>query len=234
MSWQEQKKIFEQRKATLDALTSDANIDSLVDQLNTNIKEFSNRAGVSPSAPGVNQYQQAAESSFVKLAEYQSEYNLLNKDIAAYIQGQTASTDIQAKLKEIGTLQDDIAKAEKSLQDAKVDAETSKTRQSTVQHPERDLSWYQGFSGMIGFTKPLKLTSIPFLIGFGILFLFFSGLILKDFFAPSAGYASDLGGYSSTFSIFTDARFYSVLAGITFVGVLIGLLAWRGYLGKRI
>ena len=234
MSWQEQKQTFEQRKAVLDGLTSDATIDSLVDELNTNIKEFTNRAGISPSSPGQNQYQQAAESTFVKLAEYQNQYNQLNKDISSYIQQQSASTDIQSKLHQIGQLQDDIAKAEKALQDAKQDAETSKTRQSTVQHPEQHLSWYQGFSGMIGFTKPLKLSSIPFLIGFGLLFLFFSGLILKDFFAPSAGYASELGDYSSTFSIFTDARFYSVLAGITFVSVLVGILAWTGYLGKRI
>ena len=234
MSWAEQKQIFEQRKVTLDDLTSDARIDSLVDQLNTNLKEFTNRAGISPSAPGQNQFQQSAEAKFVQLAEYQEQYNHLNKDIASYIQNQTANTDIQNKLRQIGSLQDDIAKAEKALQDAKQDTETSKTRQSTVQHPEQNLSWYQGFSAMIGFTKPLKLTSIPFLIGFGILFLFFSGLILKDFFAPSAGYASDLSSYSSTFSIFTDARFYSVLAGITFVSVFVGILAWKGYLGKRI
>jgi hypothetical protein len=234
MSWAEQKQRFEQQKSVLDELTSDARIDSLVDQLNTNLKEFTNRAGVSPSTPGQNQFQQAAEGKFVQLAEYQEQYNQLNKGISAYIQNQTASTDIQNKLVQVGQLQDDIAKAENALRDAKQDAETSKTRQSTVQYPEQNLSWYQGFSGMIGFTKPLKLTSIPFLIGFGILFLFFSGLILKDFFAPSAGYASDLSSYSSTFSVFTDARFYSVLAGITFVSVLVGILAWQGYLGKRI
>ena len=64
MSWAEQKQRFEQRKAALDELTSDARIDSLVDQLNTNLKEFTNRAGVSPSVPGQNQFQQAAEAKF--------------------------------------------------------------------------------------------------------------------------------------------------------------------------
>lgn len=234
MSWPEQKKQFEDRKNRLDNDTSDARIDSIVDQLNTNIKEFTNRAGVSPSVPGQNQFQKAAEDKFVQLAQYQEQYNQLNKEIASYIQNQTASTDIQNKLKQVGSLQDKIAKAEKALQDAKQDAETSKTRQTTVQHPEQNSSWYQGYSAILGFTKPLKLTSIPFLIGFGLLFLFFSGLILKDFFSPSAGYASDIASYSSTFSIFTDARFYSVLAGITFVSVLVGILAWNGYLGKRV
>lgn len=232
MSWQEQKQGFEQRKLALDELTSDAKIDSLVNSLNTNLKEFTNRAGVSPQAPGQNQFQQAAEARFVQLATYQEEYAKLNKDLSSTIRNSAASTDIQAKLQQIATLQDQIAKAEKSLQDAKTDAETSKTRQSTVQHPERDLSYYQGFSSYVGFTKPLKLTSIPFLIGFGILFLFFSGLILKDFFAPSLGPLPSTSG--SMISIFTDARFYSVLSGITFVGILLGMLGASGYLGKRI
>lgn len=232
MSWAEQKQAFEQRKLVLDELTSNAKIDSLVNNLNTNLKEYTNRAGISPSAPGQNQFQQAAEAQFVKLQTYQEEYAKLNKDLSSTIRNSSASTDIQSKLQQVAIIQDQIAKSEKALQDAKTDAETSQTRQSTVQHPERDLSYYQGFTSYLGFTKPLKLTSIPFLIGFGILFLFFSGLILKDFFAPSAGlYSSESG---SSFSIFTDARFYSVLGGITFVGVLLGILAAKGYLGKRI
>jgi len=237
MSWSEQKKVYEQRKQDLDSKTSDAQVDSLVNELNTNIKNFSNAAGVAPTTPGDNPFQKAAEQTFVKLMTYQEEYAKLNKDISSYIRDQTTSTDIQGKLQQVATLQDDIAKAEKSLQDAKQDAETSKTRQSTVQHPEQNLSWYQGFSAKVGFTKPLKITSIPFLIGFGLLFLFFSGLILKDFFAPSAGYYGSSSAYntsSSVFSVFTDARFYSVLAGITFVGVLVGILAATGRLGKRI
>ena len=72
MTWAEEKQRFEQRKLVLDELTSDARIDSLVDQLNTNIKEFTNRAGVSPSTPGQNQYQTDAEAKFVQLAEYQA------------------------------------------------------------------------------------------------------------------------------------------------------------------
>ncbi len=232
MSWPEQKQQFESRKQVLDEATSDKALDNLINSLNTNLKEYTNRAGVSPGAPGQNQFHDAAEQSFVSLMTLQQQYQNLIKDISRYLSGVTSSQDLQNKLREVAVLQDQIARAEKNLQDAKQEAETSKTRQLSVQHPEQQLSWYQGFSAKIGFVRPLKLLSIPFLIVFGLLFLFFSGLILKDFFSPSLG-TFGLDQATALPPIFTDSRFYSVLAGITFVSVLIGILAAKGYLGKR-
>jgi hypothetical protein len=71
-------------------------------------------------------------------------------------------------------------------------------------------------------------------MGFGILFLFLTGLILKDFFAPSAGNYTNVVDSGSIFAVFSDARFYSVLAGVAFVSVLLGVLAATGKLGNRI
>jgi hypothetical protein len=66
------------------------------------------------------------------------------------------------------------------------------------------------------------------------LFLFLSGLILKDFFAPSVGDYTSVVEPGSIFATFTDARFYSVLAGVAFVTGLLAVLAATGKLGKRI
>ena len=87
------------------------------------------------------------------------------------------------------------------------------------------------FGTKVGFTKPLHKISVPILIGFGILLLFLSGLLLQEFFiVPSQVQTMDS---ESIFSFFTDSRFYSLLAGISFVSIVIGILAYTGRLGKN-
>jgi hypothetical protein len=116
----------------------------------------------------------------------------------------------------------------------KKDSETSKTRQASVETTRQTPSYYQGFSGRIGFTRPLKKLSIPILLGFGIMLLFLSGLLLKEFFVGPQDVLTSGYGTESMLGVFSDARFYAVLAGITFVSVVLGILAYTGRLGTNL
>jgi hypothetical protein len=148
----------------------------------------------------------------------------------------TSSGDLEAKLKQVGTLRDETANLEKEYNHVKQDLETSKARQHDIETPRKDISYYQGFSGRLGFTKPLQLYSIPFLVGFGLLCLFFSGLMMKEFFAPISGGVWDvgMGATEGMGSFFTDSRFYAVLGGISFVGAVLSILAYSGAMGKSV
>jgi hypothetical protein len=175
-----------------------------------------------------------ANAKFQTLVGRQNEYQQLIKDLSKKVQEFAASTDINSKLQDIGTLQNDIAKLEKELDAVKQDANTSRAREAVVENPRIDLSWYQGFSSKIGFTKPLHKISISILVSFGLLLLFMSGLLLKEFFGSWIPSASNTQIYDSgdVFSLFSDSRFYAVLAGIAFTTSVVGILAYAGYLGK--
>lgn len=232
-TWATQKANFQQQKQQLDTATSDAQLDSKVTAMNQALARFSAKAGISTN-PNEDPDYNTAQQIFTSLADFQKQYSTLNQHISATLRDLTAGADIQQKLRTVGELKQSIGKLEQELINAKQDAETSRARQETVDKPAEHVTWYQGFSAKIGFTRPLRLTSIPFLIGFGILFLFLTGLILKDFFAPSAGNYTNVVDSGSVFAVFSDARFYSVLAGVAFVSVLLGVLAATGKLGKRI
>ena len=234
MSWDAAKRTFTQQKDAIFKRTSDKDIEALVGNMNAAILRFTNSAGISANPANDPNYTQA-EQSFKRLVSDEKEHTQLNQRLSQTVKNLTTSGDIQAKLKRVGELRDEITSLEKELQLVKQDVETSKTRQHDIETPRKDISYYQGFAGKLGFTKPLQLRSIPFLVGFGLLTLFFSGLLLKEFFKPvSGGWNVASGATEGVGSFFTDARFYSVLAGVSFVGTVMGILAYSGVLGKTV
>jgi hypothetical protein len=233
-SWEENKASFEQRVNLLNSQTSDQKITDLVTTMNRGIKEYTARAGIKPSGETNDTGYNTATKTFQKLSDLQKQYISLNKDITRFISYSSSNKDVQSKLAKVGELKISIAKLEKALEEAKQDESTSKSRQDSVQHTRRNISMYQGFSSYIGLTRPIHSYSIPFLIGFGILFLFFSGLLLKEFFAAPPDSYNTGSGSDSVFSFFTDSRFYSALGGIVFVFTVVSILAATGRLGKRV
>ena len=231
MSWQSQKNDLNTRKVSLDTRTTTTQIRAIGDVINSNIKQYVNTAGISTD-PNQNQYYNQANAQFSTILEYERQYQELNNQLTIKIKELAGDSDITSKLQQIGSLRNDIAKLEKELEAVKQDADTSRSREKTVKNPRVDLSWYQGFGAKVGFTKPLHQISVPILMGFGVLLLFLSGLLLQDFFhSPVTDYAAPSEGL---FSLFTDSRFYAVLGGITLVTIVLSILAYRGYLGKTI
>jgi hypothetical protein len=230
-SWDIQKRNFLTERDNLMNNTSSSSINNLVDTLNRNIKEFTNNAGINREANYVG-----ARNTFDNLINLQKDFNGLNKRLASSVQQISASGDIRSRLRTQGELQQSIANLEKELEIAKKDADISKTREDSVEKSQRDISYYQGFSSYLDITRPLKKASIPILIGFGVLCIILSGLILRDFFLPSQGLVVDVSGYDSAgiFSFFTDSRFYSVFGSLGFVIFVLGILSYRGYFGKSL
>jgi hypothetical protein len=128
----------------------------------------------------------------------------------------------------VGSLSNDIRNLESELVKAKEDSSVSTTRKSAVEYPDTKVSWYQGFSSKVGFSKPLHKISITILIGFGILLLILSGLMMKEVFNTDNVQVD----HTELFSVFSDSRLYSVLGAITLVLVVLGILSYNGYLGK--
>jgi hypothetical protein len=229
------KRTYTQQKDAIFQRTTDAKIAERVGTLNRAISLFVNSAGIS-SNPANDPNYTAAQKAFTDLANDEKEHARLNQTVSRAVKNLTTSGDIQAKLQQVGQLREEITSLEKELQHAKQDLDTSKTRQHEIEKPRQDISFYQGVSGWLGFTKPLQLRSIPFLVGFGLLLLFMSGLMMKEFFKPVAGgvWETGYGATEGVGAFFTDSRFYAVLAGISFVGAVLAILAYSGTLGKNV
>jgi hypothetical protein len=234
MSWETEKLRLMEQFNRLNDETSETNLRNIYASINQAISGYVQNAGINPGT-GSNVYYEQANNGFSRIVDKEQQYSGLTRDLTQTINRMSQDADLPNQLRQVGEAGTQIATLEKELKLAKQDADTSRTRQVEVEKPRQNLSWYQGFSGRIGFTKPLHLISVPVLIGFGIFLLFLSGLLLREFFAP--GPSSFVpNGYSSgsIFEFFTDSRFYAVLAGLFFVSILLGILAWQGYFGYQI
>ncbi len=236
-SWNDFKKSVQQEKTVLDSKFTDTIITSKVTQMNAALSRYVGRAGIAKTPNSTSDPDYAsAQALFQELSQGIKQYTNLNRRLAQQLGNEAGSADVQNKLKQVGALRDDIPRLEKELADTKQDLETAKARQENAIKPVEDTSFYQGFSSRVGFTKPIHTYSIPILIGFGILLLFMSGLMLRDFSMPTAGnaYGSSLYELGGVFSLFTDSRFYSVAAGATFVFAVVGILSYSGFLGQKL
>jgi hypothetical protein len=184
------------------------------------------------------------------ISRYNNIFNFLTNKLACL-----TSSEINNKLKEVGLTQAIIDTKKGELNTKLAELETAQARQEVTKKPEQQTSFYESVSGRLGFTKPLHTVSISILIALGIFFLFNSGLMFKEFFnpvqqyqntSPSFGNRLDVlkdsfqqgvDRYSDTigpfFFFLRDSRFYAVVAGFTFVSIIMGFLAYYGYLGKK-
>jgi hypothetical protein len=205
--------------------------------MNLFISNYTSRAGVSAD-PTYDADYTNLHVVIKSLHNAEKAYIDLNKEVTQTLKHMSNTGDIQNQLREVGSIQQKIIQSKKELEEAASDADTSLTRQYAIERPREELSWYQGFSGKIGFTKPLRHTSVAFMIGLGLLLLFLSALMLKEFFSVSQGPIPSMqgatGGFGDIFSVFTDARFISILMGMAIALVVILVLTIRGYLGKNL
>jgi len=230
--WESIKREALAQKQRLDEQTTSKNIQTIVSTMNGFIKKYTDKAGIS-SDPSSNPDYSSANKMFKNIQDYEASYIDLNSHLIHAIRNMSGSSDVENKLKNVGSIQQSIIKLEKEVEDANQDVDTSLTRQSVVEHPREEISWYQGFGGKLGFTKPLHQTSVAFMIGFGLLLFFLSTLILREFFIPADGIAppSTDGGI---FAVFTDSRFISTVSGVLLVMVVLLVLTFKGYVGKNL
>ena len=236
-SWDQFKSTAQQEKTALDTKFTDTDITSKVTQMNTSLSRYVGRAGISTVGnSGSDPDYTNAQTIFQELTTGVKQYSELNKRMTQQLGNLSGNADIQNKLRQVGELRQDIPRLEKELADTRLDFETAKARQQNATTPTEGTSFYQGFSATVGFTKPLHIYSIPILIGFGLLLLFLSSLMLRDFFMPTAGaaYENSLYAAGGVFSLFTDSRFYSVASGAAFVFTVVGIVSYSGFLGETL
>jgi hypothetical protein len=232
-TWDDIKASYQSQKNKLDSQTTDAVLENKINTMNNSILTYINKAGISTNPDGTSSEYEKANSIFMEIQKSQKAYTSLNNDLLNEINELNSSDDLSNKLSSIGSLQQNLEKLKLELENAKNDVDISKTRQDSVEKAQIETSWYQSFSGMLGFTKPLHMISIPILMGFGILFLFLSALLLREFFMPQEGQSS-ISEDGTIFDVFTDSRFYAVIGGMTLVFVTLGILSVKGYLGKSL
>jgi hypothetical protein len=230
-TWGDVKQGLNERKQILDAATTDNQVDGIKATINASIKRFADNAGISTDA-SKNQAQIDANANFNSLIQKELEYKSLINNLTQSLKGFSNDADIGSRLQTIGTFGNDIRKLELELKNVKQDASTSSTRKEAIDYPDTKVSWYQGFASAVGFSKPLHQFSITVLIGFGILLLILSGLMMKEVFNPGEQDYSQIVNPEDAYSLLYDSRMYSVLGAITLVFVVLGILSYKGYLGK--
>jgi hypothetical protein len=236
-SWSAQKANLLQQKTEIDAAYNDAQVTSKINEMNAALARYTSRAGISASPDSQSDVDYAqSQRAFSYLSNGITRYTDLNKNVSRQLANMSGNADVQAKLQQVGQLRQELPKLEKELKDLRNDLETAHARQGNTEKPEKDLSFYQGFGSIVGFTKPIHKVSVPILIGFGVLLLFLSGLMLREFFSVPTMTGALNSAYNSggVMALFTDSRFYSVAAGATLVFVVVGILAFSGKLGKTV
>jgi len=226
-TWDDIKRGLNDRKGQLDSSTTPTQIDSIGRSINSSIKRYADNAGISTDSTR-NQAQVDANAAFNSLIQKELDYKRLIQDLTRSLKGFSDNSDIRTRLQRVGNLSNDIRNLESELVKAKNDSSVSMTRKEAVEYPDTKVSMYQGFGSSIGFSKPLHKISIIILIGFGILLLILSGLMMKEVFNTESIHVDQ----TDLFSMFSDSRFYSVLGAITLVIVVLGILSYNGYLGK--
>ena len=232
-TWEQVKTNLQSQKKELDTRTTDQLINQKVSNMNDAAFRYVSKAGISQN-PGSNADYTTANTIFNELSALEKNYAILNTNLSTALRQVTNSADVQNKLQTVGTLRNDIGNLEKELKHVKQDADTSLARQGNVTNPNQQVSMYQGISGTLGFVKPIRTISVPILLALGILLLFLSGLMLRDFFSPSSGFNTFGSETESVFSLFTDTRFYSVMAGVVLVTTVLGILSYKGVLGHTL
>ena len=100
------------------------------------------------------------------------------------------------------------------LQQSQQDLDIARSRQESVTTATTNQSYVQGFAGKIGFTKPLKPTSVALLMGLGFFIFFVTCLILKDYFTVSADIAAQFFSMNEIMEYLSSSTARSVTLGV--------------------
>ena len=223
-------------KKMLDPLITDVAIQTAVRQLNTSTANYINRAGISSQGSPSDADYQSATQTFNSLQQLQQEYLKLINTLISGVAALSTDADLTSKLQYVEKLKGDIVKLKKTLSDSTQDVDIANSRQDLVKTSNDKTSFYQGFGAKLGFSKPLRSITVPFLIGFSMLLFFISALLLKEYLTSSAKTAASSGVVAAGFAtgLFSDSRFYAAFGGVLFTVVLVTILAATGRLGTVI
>jgi hypothetical protein len=162
-----------------------------------------------------NQAQYATKQ--IKLNQYQSYIQQLEGLIKDNCFLSNPSTDIS-------TIEDTIAKLVEQIEEKEHDIDVAKSRREAIIESKKTASYYQGFSAKLGFTKPIKKTSVPILIALGILLTIMALYMGKVLFFSESPITTTMDS-----GVFDKKAF---LAGVGLVAIIVAILSFLGVYGR--
>lgn len=199
--------------------------------LQSNLTEYIRSAGINTQAPQDennplyrNVYNSWTDAN-VMIKSYQKFNSAMTKALASY---NGLSSSDRSHLGNISGLESTVEGLKRELKISQQDLDIAKSRQESVQNAPINQSYFQGVSGKIGFTRPLKPTSVALLMSLGFFIFFVSCLILKDYFTTSADIAAQFFSLNEIAEYLSSYTSRSVMIGVvaTFVLYAAGLYVY--------
>jgi hypothetical protein len=206
---------FAQAKSDLD--TKNSQFSSVPDSLKRNLALYIKSAGINTQAvedtnnPLYKNVYESWTNTNVMIKSYQN----LNQAMANALKEYNGlSSEQRASITGMATSRSNLEEATKKLKESKKDLDIATSRQESVTKSTSDHSYIQGFAGKIGFTRPLKPTSVALLMGLGFFIFFVTCLILKDYFTTSADIAAQFFSMNEIIEQLSSSTAKSVGIGI--------------------
>lgn len=135
--------------------------------VNTNITAIKNGYKTFTKTAGIVKPPELT-TNIATVSGYIGELAEFNKVVAGLIPEVSNHTSITDKVNEMGTLKRQVYAARNEKKTAKEDADISKFRKEALEKRETEVSYHQLFGG---FTRPLKIMSLPILIAITLFFV---------------------------------------------------------------
>jgi len=209
------------------------NIQAAINTFLANVKIYIKQGGINPTtSDSASGEYNGAKLSFEYIMKYIQCYEILAQRLSELLNTTLSSQSTASNSNTIATLQTTITNLTNDIKSQQGDLDIAKSRQQSVTNLDGSVSYYQGFAAKLGFVRPFKQLTIPILLTFGILALFLSAIVLREYFQGMP--VIDISSQSSFFdeSMFSNIQPYGLLIGSLIAVVIIIGLAIYGFLGK--
>jgi hypothetical protein len=165
-------------------------------------------------------------------------HEALVRDVNSFVQANLIDS-VTSNTANVSSIHNQISTLKDKIETTKSDYETAVSRRQSVEEPRKNLSNYQGFSGLIAFDRPLKKYSVAILLGFGVFMILVGTLMLRDIFtsSPASSNIYSMGlntNFGESQEIFSMANIATMIGGMIFFFAVMGIFAYTGYFGKRL
>jgi hypothetical protein len=230
-TWTEKKSEFQGR---YNQITTSWN---QVETSKQNIKDAFERSikkGAQLTTDEKNSLQNGLRQIFDTLKNHEA----LVRDVNSFVQANLINS-VTSNTANVSSIHNEISTLKDKIETTKSDYETAVSRRQSVEEPRKNLSNYQGFSGLIAFDRPLKKYSVAILLGFGVFMILVGTLMLRDIFTTSPASSNIYSmGFNTNFGesqeIFSMANIATMIGGMIFFFAVMGIFAYTGYFGKRL
>jgi|LauGreDrversion4_2_1035121.scaffolds.fasta_scaffold54496_2 hypothetical protein len=230
-TWTEKKSEFQGR---YNQITTSWN---QVETSKQNIQAMFERAikkGAKLTSDEMNNLQNGLRQIFDTLKNHEA----LVRDVNSFVQSNLINS-VTSNTTNVSSIHNEISTLKDKIETTKSDYETAVSRRQSVEEPRKNLSNYQGFSGLIAFDRPLKKYSVAILLGFGVFMILVGTLMLRDIFtsSPASSNIYNIGlntNFGESQEIFSMANIATMIGGMIFFFAVMGIFAYTGYFGKRL